>query len=115
LYPLWIVKKTLGGIEGSAIFFAALVAVGVAANLRLHLWFTSQFYYSELSEQRRKASPWIRCADLLFVVVCATAAVLMHTRQAVYATLLMSVAIGSLVAFSLIEPTTARAALDRKR
>jgi serine/threonine protein kinase len=113
LYPMWRVKQWLGGIEGSLLFFPALIAVGVAANLRLHLWFTSRFYISELSDQRRKVSRWIRWADWLFACMLAVSAVRIHTIHAVIATLLMSVAIGSLVAFSLIEPTTARAALDR--
>jgi hypothetical protein len=59
LYPLWRVKGWLGGVEGSLYFFPALVAVGVAANLRLHLWFTSRFYMSELAEPAKARS--VRC------------------------------------------------------
>jgi hypothetical protein len=118
LYPMWWVRedlahKQLRGTEGSLLFFLALVAVGVAANLRLHLWFTSRFYISELPEQRRKTSRWIHCADWLFVLALAAAAARIYEIHAIIATLLMSVAIGSLVAFSLIEPTTAKAALDK--
>ncbi len=112
LYPLWRVKKYLGGVEGSLIFFPALIAVGIAANLRLHLWFTSRYYISELPEQRRKVGGWIRFADCLFVLILAVSAVRFHEDHAIHATLLMAVAIGALVAFSLIEPVTARAALD---
>jgi tRNA A-37 threonylcarbamoyl transferase component Bud32 len=114
VYPLWRVKQWLGGVEGSLIFFPALVAVGVAANLRLHLWFTSRFYRSELGHQRQKVAAWIRGADWLFTIVLAATAVRIHTIHAIIATLLMSVSIGSLVAFLLIEPTTARAALEKK-
>jgi hypothetical protein len=113
LYPLWRVKEWLGGIEGSLLFFPALVAVGIAANLRLHLWFTSKYYVSELADQRRRTARWIRWADWLFVFMLAVTAIRIHTIHAIIATLLMAVAIGSLVAFSLIEPTTARAALER--
>jgi hypothetical protein len=42
----------------------------------------------------------------------AITAVRIHTIHAIIATLLMSVSIGSLVAFSLVEPTTTKAALD---
>jgi eukaryotic-like serine/threonine-protein kinase len=112
IYPLWRVKQWLGGVEGSLVFFPVLVAVGVAANLRLHLWFTSRFYPSELASQRQKATSWIRGADCLFVLVLAATAIRIHTIHAIIATLLMSVSIGSLVAFSLIEPTTTKAALD---
>jgi tRNA A-37 threonylcarbamoyl transferase component Bud32 len=114
LYPMWRVKEWLGGVEGSLLFFPALVAVGIAANLRLHLWFTSKFYVSELAHQRLRVSRWIRWADWIFVFMRAVTAIRIHTIHAIIATLLMAVAIGSLVAFSLIEPTTARAALDRK-
>jgi eukaryotic-like serine/threonine-protein kinase len=112
LYPMWRVKGWIGGIEGSLLFFPTLVAVGIAANLRLHLWFTSRFYVSELEDQRRKASRWIRCADVLFVFMLAVTAIRIHFIHAIIATLLMAVAIYSLVAFSLIEPTTTKAALD---
>lgn len=113
LYPLWRVKEWLGGIEGSLLFFPALIAVGIAANLRLHLWFTSRFYPSELAEHRRGVFGWIRRADSLFVFVLALTAIRIHSLHAIIATLLMAVAIGALVAFSLIEPVTTRAALDR--
>jgi eukaryotic-like serine/threonine-protein kinase len=113
IYPLWRAKIWLDGIEGSLLFFPALVAVGVSANLRLHLWFTSRFYVSELADQRRKVSRWIRCADVLFVLMTAITAIRILSNHAIVATLLMLVAIYSFVAFSLIEPTTTRAALDK--
>jgi len=113
LYPLWWVRERMSGIEGSLLFFPALVAVGIAANLRLHLWFTSRFYHSQLEAQRRAVSSWIRFGDWLFVLMLAVTAVRIHTVHAIVATLLMSVAVGSLVGFLLIEPATTRAALDR--
>lgn len=111
LYPLWRVKEWLGGVEGSLLFFPALVAVGVAANLRLHLWFTSRFYVSELPEQRRRVAPWVRAADWLFSAMLALTALRVHQEHAIIATLLMGASIGSLVAFLMVEPATARAAL----
>ncbi|MDM7996471.1 MAG: serine/threonine-protein kinase [Acidobacteriota bacterium] len=113
LYPLWWVRERLDAMEGSLLFFPALVAVGIAANLRLHLWFTSRFYRGQLESQRRTVSNWIRFGDWLFVFMLAVTAVRIHTVHAIVATLLMSVAVGSLVGFLLIEPATARAALDR--
>lgn len=114
LYPLWRVKEWLGGIEGSLFFFPALLAVGIAANLRLHLWFTARFYFSELLQQRQRVSRWIRSGDWLFSIMLGLTALRIHTIHAVIATLLMSVSIGSLIAFLLIEPTTAKAALSQK-
>jgi hypothetical protein len=119
LYPLWWVREDLAHrqmreLEGSLLFFPALIAVGIAANLRFHLWFTSRFYVSGLQEQRRKVWRWIRFGDLLFVLVLAVTAVRIHSIHAIIATLLLSVAIGSFVAFCLIEPATAKAALDKR-
>jgi eukaryotic-like serine/threonine-protein kinase len=115
LYPIWYVKHQVPSIEGSLYFFPAVIAVGIAANLRLHLWFTSAFYRSELPEQRRKVFRWIRWADWVFVLELAASAVRMHERHAIYATILMAVAILALVGFMLIEPTTAKAAFDNDR
>ena len=112
LYPLWRVKQWLGGIEGSLLFFPALIAVGIAANLRLHLWFTSRYYVSELAEQRRRVAPWMRGADCLFIFMLVVCAVRLHTLHAIIATLLLAVAMGALVAFLMVEPVAARAALD---
>lgn len=113
LYPLWRVREWLGGVDGSLLFFPALVAVGVSANLRLHLWFMSRFYAAALADQRCRAGRWIRWADWLFVLMLALTAVYIHNSHARIATLLLSVSVGSLVAFLIIEPATAKVALDR--
>ena len=110
LYPLWRVKEWLGGIEGSILFFPTLVAVGIAANLRLHLWFTSCFHLSNLKKQRRNVAAWIRRADWVFVVMLAATALRIHTRHAIIATLMMGAAIGALAAFYWVEPATTKAA-----
>ncbi|MBN1571551.1 MAG: serine/threonine protein kinase [Acidobacteria bacterium] len=119
LYPLWWIRAELVNrlhrdIEGSLLFFPALIAVGIAANLRLHLWFTSRFYISELYEQRRKVARWIRCGDWLFVLMLLITAIRIHSTHAILATLLISVAVGSAVASMLIEPTTSKAALEKE-
>jgi hypothetical protein len=88
------------------------VAVGVAANLRFHLWFTSACYPSELAWYRRRVAPWVRCADILFVSWLFGTAIAIHNIHANIATLLLTAGIGSLVGFVLIEPTTTRAALQ---
>jgi len=115
LLPMWKVKEWTPGGWGALFFFLSVAAVGVAANLRIHLWFTSVYYPLELGEQIRRVSIWIRCADVLFVAMLLTGALAILGAHEVYATLLIAVAIGSLGAFLLIEPTTARAALDRSR
>ncbi len=112
LYPLWVLRTWTPGVWGSLIFFPPLVAVGVAANLRFHLWFTSAFYPSELAWYRRRVAPWIRCGDVVFVSWLFGTAIAIHKIHANIATLLLTAAIGSLVGFVLIEPTTTRAALQ---
>ena len=114
LYPLWWVHEELKGLEGSLLFFPALIAVGIAANLRLHLWFMSRFYLDQLHEQRRTVSRWIRFGDWLFVLMLAAAGARVLAVHARIATLLLSVAVGSLVGFLLIEPATARASVDKR-
>lgn len=111
LYPLWILRTWTPGWRGSLIFFPPLIAVGVAANLRFHLWFTSACYPSELSWYRRRVARWIRWADIVFVSWLFGTAFAIHDIHANIATLLLTAAIGSLVGFVLIEPTTTRAAL----
>ena len=90
-----------------------VAAVAVASNLRIHLWFTSAFYPTELPAQRRRVGRWIRWADVLFVALLLCGAIAIHGKHEVYTTLLLAVAIGSLGAFLLIEPTTTRAAFER--
>lgn len=111
LYPLWKVKQWTPGDWGSLIFFPAVMAVGIAANLRLHLWFTSRVYPAELEAQQRRVFLWLRCSDVLFILLLLAGAAAIHDSQAAVATLLVGVAIGCLAAFMLIEPATTRAAL----
>jgi serine/threonine protein kinase len=115
LYPTWKAKEWIPRPWGSLLFFAALAAVAVAANLRLHLWFTSRFYPAELGAQRGRVFRWIRRSDavlaLLFVVTAAAVA----DSHAAVATLFIAVAIGAFLGFAIIEPATTRAAFRRTR
>jgi hypothetical protein len=112
LYPMWRVKAMTPGSWGSLLFFLSVAAVGVAANLRFHLWFTSGYYPGELGAQRRAVALWIRCADVLFVGLLLMGAFAIYNASTPFATLLVAVAIGCLGAFLLIEPTTTRAAFE---
>ncbi len=114
LVPLWLVKAWTENGEhaawGSAVFFVALVPVGVAGILRIHLWFTSRYYPAELLHQRTRAAVWIHTADALFVVLLLSGAYLIAVEHASIATLLVAFAVGYLIAATMIEPTTSRAA-----
>ena len=91
------------GSIGNALSFGA-----VGPTLRLHLWFTSRVYPSELRTQRYKTARWVRGADWTFVLVLLGAAALSQT--AISATLLGGTAVATLVASLVIEPATTRAA-----
>ena len=110
LYPLWRVREWASPPWGSAVFFAALAAVLVAANLRFHLSFTERFTPAQLDLQQTRVAPWIRAADWLFVVVLLAATALIADAHPAWASLTTAVGIVSAVTFLAIEPTTTRAA-----
>jgi hypothetical protein len=108
--PAWRARGLLGSPWGRVFFIVTLVSVIVAANLRLHLWFTSRFYPTELRWTRRRVGRWIRTADWVFVAALAAGGLGIGDEQSPIAILLISVAIGSAVAFLVIERVTTRAA-----
>jgi serine/threonine protein kinase len=110
LYPVWKARAWTSGIWGTMFFFMSIVVVGIAGNLRLHLCFTSKYYASQLAKQRRGVTPWIRSADLAFVILLLADAIAIHGSHAFWAALHLGVAIGSLVSIFAIEPATAYAA-----
>jgi serine/threonine protein kinase len=115
IWPAWHIHRDLGR-GGLFFFFATLAAVVVAANLRIHLWFSSRVYPQHLAEQRADTGRWIRFADCAFVALLVIAGLILPDTRAGWAALLISVGIGSAVAFLIIEPGTARAAFyDRAR
>jgi serine/threonine protein kinase len=112
LFPIWKVRAWTGEAWGTPLFFLSILAVGIAANLRLHLCFTSKFYPSQLTMQRKRVAPWIRIADLAFVVLLLAAAAAIFKSHAFWAALHLGVAIGSLVSVLAIEPATEHAAFE---
>lgn len=106
----WQARGVIGGSTGRALFIVTLAAVIVAANLRLHLWFTSRFYPRELAWLRARVARWIGAADWVYALALIGAALLLGDEQSPLAVLLLSFGIGSGVAFLFIEPATARAA-----
>jgi predicted Ser/Thr protein kinase len=111
--PAWYARGQIGGWQGRAFFIALLAAVVVATTARLHLWFTSRFYPSELDWVHRRSSRWIRLADWAFVATLALGGMLIDDEGSPLAIVLPSVAVGAVVAFLLIEPVTTRDAFKR--
>ena len=82
----------------------------IAANIRFHLWFTSRFYPSELRWARRRTQRWVRAADWGFVISLAVLGLLVGDANPAVAILLISVSIGTTLAFLIMERVTTRAA-----
>jgi hypothetical protein len=113
--PAWFARGAIGGAWGRAFFITILAAVIVAANLRLHLWFTSRFYESELTAVHGRSGRWIRAADWVFAAALIAGGLLIGDERSPLTILLPSVAVGTVVAFVLIEPVTARAAFSMSK
>jgi predicted Ser/Thr protein kinase len=108
--PAWSARGLIGGWLGRALFITTLVSVIIAANIRFHLWFTSRFYPAELRWTRRRTHRWVRAADWGFVVSLAASGLVVGDGNPAVAILLISVSIGTTLAFLVMERATARAA-----
>ncbi|OFW47856.1 MAG: hypothetical protein A3J29_10110 [Acidobacteria bacterium RIFCSPLOWO2_12_FULL_67_14b] len=108
-WPAWYVHKWTGRY-GVLIFLATLATIIVAGNLRLHLWFTSRTYPSELPAQRAHVGAGIRAADVAFALTLAGTGLMIADSHTGWGALLVAVGLGAALAFLIIEPTTARAA-----
>jgi hypothetical protein len=108
--PVWAARGAIGGSVGRAVFIVTLVAIIVSANLRLHRWFTSRFYPSELEWARKRTARWVTAADWVFAAALVTAGLLVGDADAALATLLLSFGTGTALVFLFVEPVTERAA-----
>ena len=113
LYPLWLARGSIPGGWGLATFVTAVGIVGVAANLRLHLWFTSRVYPAELAEQRRRSSAWKRLADAAFAGLLLAVGAALAPGHGLWAAFFITMAISSAAIARVMEPATTRAAFPR--
>jgi len=113
LIPAWYARGRIGDTWGRAFFITTLAAVVVATILRLHLWFTSRFYDAELTWVHDRSGRWIRVADWVFAAALAGGGLLIGDERSPLTFILAGIAIGTVVAFLLIEPVTARDAFKR--
>ncbi len=114
VWPAWHVRPWTGRF-GVLIFLATLAIVIVGGNIRLHLWFTSRTYPSELAQQRANVGQWVHTADVLFTVMMLATGLAIAGDHTGWGALFISFGIGAALAFWIIEPTTARAAFKRDR
>ena len=113
LYPVWEVREWMPGRWGLVAFVAAVAVVGVAVNLRLHLWFTSRVYPAELAAQRHRSSRWTRLADGAYAGLLLAVAAGIWSDHTEWAALFIAVGISSAFSTRLMEPATTRAAFPR--
>ena len=114
LIPLWQVRGDGRDLAGLLVFVGGVIAATTAVVLRLHLWFAVGTYPSELGRQRARSATWIRLADVLYVAVALAGGLRVVADRTPVGVLLISAGVGILIAFTIIEPTTTRAALDRR-
>ena len=113
LYPVWRVREWMPDGWGLLAFMAAVTVVGAAANLRLHLWFTSRVYPAQLAEQRRRSSSWKRLTDTAFTALLLTTAMVIAPDHNGWAAFLIALAISGILSARVMEPATTRAAFPR--
>ena len=111
--PAWYARGLIGGWQGRAFFIALMASAIVAVAARLHLWFTSRFYATELEWVHRRSSIWIHTADWMFAITLAAGGILIRDEHSPLTLILPSIAIGAVVAFVLIEPVTTRDAFRK--
>ena len=110
LFPLWRVREWMPGGWGLVAFIAAVAVVGAAANLRLHLWFTSRVYPQQLAEQRRRSASWKRLTDTTFAVLLLMTAAVIAPEHNGWAAFFIGLAITGVLSARVMEPATTRAA-----
>jgi serine/threonine protein kinase len=109
VWPAWHVHKWTGSY-GVYVFLATLTVVVLGANTRLHLWFTSRAYPSELAKQRADVARLVRGADIGFALMMMAIGLTIAGDHTGWGALFVSFGLGAAVAFLVIEPGTARAA-----
>jgi len=110
LVPLWLIRPWLPARWGSVVFVLALAAVLAATILRLHLWFSSRVYPHEWAAQRASASGWIHLADLCLVGLLGLTGIALLEEHDIAASFVIAVGVAVLLASTIIEPATTRAA-----
>jgi eukaryotic-like serine/threonine-protein kinase len=110
LIPLSYARTWVPGPIGLAFLVAGFIAALTAGTLRLHLWFTVRSYPMEWRTQRDRTALWMRAGDVGFaasLIVAAMTILQTHTEMAI---VLIGAAVLVVLAFTVMEPATERAA-----
>ena len=113
MIPLWQAREWMPEPWDLVTFVAVVAVVGVAVNLRLHLWFASRVYPAELSERRRRVARWKQLADAGFVLGVLATAITIASTHIGWAALLVALAVTSAISARIVEPVTERATFPR--
>lgn len=110
LIPAWQMIDRLPDLPGRLIVIALVATAAATGIVRLHLRFVSRHDPSRLADRLADLGPRLRWGDRLFAGLLAGSG-LAATADAGYATLLVALAAGSLVASHVVEPASAESAL----
>ncbi len=110
LYFLWAGREWMPGPQGQWLFLAGLAGALSANTLRLHLWFTSRFHPADWDTQRRQVWGWTRLSDFVLGAALLLAGARHLESHPDLSALFLGSAIVVLLAFTVIEPATTRAA-----
>jgi serine/threonine protein kinase len=97
------------------LFLTGMVAALVASALRLHLWFTQRWYPDEWAAQRQRSRIWIQLSDATFVLVQLATAYLIAEDHSRLSAWFVANGVAALIAFTIVEPATTRAAFREPR
>ncbi len=106
--PAWLVHREVA--PGLPWFLGCLAATIVAANVRLHLWFSAAVLPAELPAQRARTRGFVAIADWVLLVLWAYAGVALMETSREWAVVFFAFAIGEALVVGLVEPSTTRAA-----
>jgi serine/threonine protein kinase len=112
LVPLWYGGERITRPMGEGLFAIGLVSAIVTVTLRLHLWFTWRSYPTQWLPQRVRSRHWVRVADVGFVSALLAAGFSLLGTVRPLALVLIGAAVVLLLAVTVIEPTTERAAFE---
>jgi serine/threonine protein kinase len=110
LIPLSYARTWVPGPIGLAFLVVGFIAALTAGTLRLHLWFIVRSYPTEWRTQRDRTSRWIHFGDIAFAGALAAAALMVLATHTEMAIVLIGAAVLVVLAFTVMEPATERAA-----
>jgi tRNA A-37 threonylcarbamoyl transferase component Bud32 len=111
VYPVLRTREWLARPWGLVLSLAVLVPMVVVGGLRLQLAFTAARNTSNLAAVMNQVRRWVRAGDLVFVLALLTGAAVISAQHPGYTILMVLFAAGCSVAFLIVEPATAAAAL----